>query len=540
MTIFSAFVFLGGLAFFLFGMKAMGNGLEKLSGGKMEKTLQKLTGNMAKGVLLGAGVTALIQSSSATTVMVVGFVNSGIMTLKQSVGVIMGANVGTTATSWILSLTGISGDNLILNLLKPANFSPLIAFIGIVMIMTTKRNKYKEIGNILFGFGILMYGMSMMSSSVSPLSKEEWFKQLFVLFKNPLLGILAGALLTAVMQSSSASVGVLQALSTTGIITFGSAFPIVLGQNIGTCVTTLISCIGAKKNAKRAAFIHLYFNTIGALIVFILYYLFIRIFAVDTGAIPVNAITIALIHSAFNLLSVIFLLPFNNQLVKLAQLTIKESTELPEVYIDERFLATPPVAVSQCESTLIDMIILAQSIVKKAFEKPDENSFSEIQKMEDKTDLYEDVLNSYLINLSNKSLTQQDSKKVTAMFHNSSDIERIADYGMNIARTFFEKNTKGIDFSSQGNNEIEEIKETVFDTLILTVNILENKDATLLNNLDMLTEKIKHQKSNSRKNHVQRLKNKECSKSSGIYFVDLLTFMERIPAICSSIAHNAI
>ncbi|MCH5201610.1 MAG: Na/Pi cotransporter family protein [Oscillospiraceae bacterium] len=539
MTIFSVFIFLGGLAFFLFGMKLMGNSLEKLSGGKMEKTLGKLTNNLLKGVLLGAGVTALIQSSSATTVMVVGFVNSGIMNLQQAVGVIMGANVGTTATSWILSLVGVSGDNLILNLLKPSNFSPLVAFIGVLMTMLCKRAKPKELGYIFFGFGILMYGMTMMSSSVEPLAEENWFKNLFTIFTNPVLGLIAGAILTAVMQSSTASVGVLQAVSATGIITFGSAFPIVLGQNIGTCITTLFSCIGAKKNAKRAAFIHLYFNIIGAALLLILYYGLISAFNVDTSLIPVNTVTIALIHTAFNLVSVVFLLPFNKLLVRFAELTIKESTELPEVYIDERFLATPAVAVARCHGVTRDMMSLAEKMIQMAFGTIDEKTYEDVKEMERKTDVYEDTLNSYLINLSNKNLNPRDNRSVTAMFHHSSDIERIADYGMSIAKLVNEKNNNQVDFSPEGNREIEEIKKIVLEMLKETSLVLADKPLFYTGKINAMEKKIKELRQKSRTNHVQRLKEKKCSKNSGIYFVDYLTFLERISAICVNICSNA-
>lgn len=535
MTIFSAFIFLGGLGFFLFGMKSMGSSLEKLSGGKMENILQKLTNNMLKGVLLGAGVTVLIQSSSATTVMVVGFVNSGIMSLKQSVGVIMGANVGTTVTSWLLSLIGISGDNLVLNLLKPSNFAPLFAFIGVVLIMASKSNKVQESGNILFGFGILMYGMTMMSNAVEPLADEEWFSDLFVVFTNPVLGIIAGAVLTAVIQSSTASVGVLQALSATGIITFGSAFPIVLGQNIGTCVTTLISCIGAKKNAKRAAFIHLYFNILGALIVFILYYLVIWVTGINTSEIPANTVTIAFIHSAFNLLSVVFLLPFNKWLVKLGELTVRESAVLPEVYIDERFLATPHVAVFRCESVVRDMMSTAKETLHSAFDCINDKHLGEVKKMEEKTDLYEDTLNSYLINLSNKNLTEKESRRVTAMLHNSSDIERIADYGMNIARLMYEKNTADVKFSVEGESEIDEIRQLVRKAIHNTQVVLMSESRELSREVFRIEVDVRQHKATSRMNHIQRLKEKKCSKSSGIYFVDLLTFLERVSALCSSI-----
>ncbi len=539
MSIFSVFIFLGGLGFFLFGMRAMGDSLEKLSGGKMEKTLEKFTDNMVKGVLLGTGITALIQSSSATTVMVVGFVNSGIMTLKQAVGVIMGANVGTTATSWILSLIGVSGDNIILSLLKPANFSPLIAFIGVVLIMLSKKSRAGELGHIFFGFGILMYGMTMMSNSVSPLAEENWFKNLFTVFTNPVLGLVAGAILTAIMQSSTASVGVLQAISSTGIITFGSAFPIVLGQNIGTCITTLISCIGAKKNAKRAAFIHLYFNIIGALILFVLYFGITYFWQIDTSSIPVNTVTIALIHTAFNLLSVVFLLPFNKGLVRLAQLTIKESTELPEIYIDERFLATPPVAVARCEAVTLDMMNLACSLAEKSFGNVDEKVFAETLEMERKTDLYEDTLNSYLITLSNKNLSERDNRSVTAMFHHTSDIERIADYGYSIARLKKEKNSGEVSFSQQGNKEIAEIKGIVTDILAETKRFLSGDKNASQDKVLSMEKEVKELRNKSRKNHVQRLKEKKCSKNSGIYFVDYLTFLERMSALCVNICSNS-
>lgn len=540
MNIFSAFNFLGGLGFFLFGMNVMGDSLEKLSGGKMERTLQKLTDKMLLGVLLGAGVTAVIQSSSATTVMVVGFVNSGIMTLEQAVGVIMGANIGTTATSWILSLVGISGDNIFLNLLKPANFSPIIAFVGVLAIMLGKKSKTKEVGYILFGFSILMYGMSMMSTAVEPLAEESWFKDLFLIFKNPLLGLLAGAILTAIMQSSTASVGVLQAISATGIITFSSAFPIVLGQNIGTCITTLISCIGAKKNAKRTAFIHLYFNVLGAVILLLIYYLIRLVFPVNVDEIPVNTVTIALIHTAFNLLSVVFLLPFNKLLVKLAKLTIKESRELPEIYIDQRFLATPPVAVSRCEAVLQDMMKLAHNLVEKSFGTIDSEVYEKIVEMEKKTDLYEDTLNSYLIPLSDKNMNERDTRSVTAMFHHTGDIERIADYGMRIAKTTFDKNSRDIKFSVEGEQEIKDIEENVLKALEETRKVLARKNKVNLENVKALAKTVAKKKNESRENHIERLKEKKCQRTSGVYFVDCLTYLERIASLCETIGNNVL
>ena len=431
MDLFMILQLLCGLALFLFGMNSMGDGLESLSGGKLEKTLEKMTNSTMKGFILGAAVTAVIQSSSATTVMVVGFVNSGIMKLRQAIGIIMGANVGTTITSWILSLSGIEGDSLVMQLLKPSSFSAVFAFVGIILLMFCNSEKKKHLGTIFLGFGILMVGMDQMSAAVEPLSDDPTFTGFLTLFNNPVFGILAGALLTAVIQSSSASVGILQALSKTGAISYSMAIPIVMGQNIGTCVTALISCIGAKKNAKRAAFVHLYFNIIGTLVICALFYgsnLFINYGFLNDIVGPEN---IAVIHTAFNLLATAILLPFNKYLEKLACLTIKDKEEDSDVpFLDERFLNTPSVATERAKSLAEKMARLSEGTLLGALELVDhydEKVAETIHENEDMIDSYEDVISTYLVKLSSKQLSADDSKTIQLILHTIGDFERISD-----------------------------------------------------------------------------------------------------------------
>ena len=421
MSIFNAIALIGGLALFLYGMNLLGEGLSKTSGGKLESILEKLTSNPIKGVLLGAGVTAVIQSSSATTVMVVGFVNSGIMKLHQAVGIIMGANIGTTATSWLLSLTGIQGDSFFINMLKPMSFSPILAIIGVIMIMFCKKEKKHDIGKILIGFAILMYGMEAMSSAVKPLADVPEFTHILTMFSNPVLGMLAGLVLTAIIQSSSASVGILQALCATGSVTFATALPIIMGQNIGTCVTAMISAIGAKKNAKRAALVHLYFNIIGTLVFMCLFYLinaFIHFEFLSQGATPVG---IATIHSVFNIFATIILLPFGKGLEKLACLSVRDDKEREETIdanrdfdlLDERFLDKTSLAMEHCRMVTNNMADLSREALFKSldlFSDFSEEKAGDVCDIEERVDKYEDVLGTYLMKLSSRDLTEQDSE----------------------------------------------------------------------------------------------------------------------------------
>ena len=432
MDIFSVFQMAGGLALFLYGMHVMGDGLEKQAGGKLKTILEKLTANPVKGFLLGAAVTAVIQSSSATTVMVVGFVNAGIMKLSQAIGIIMGANVGTTITSWILSLTGLQGDSFWIQLLKPTSFSPIIAFFGIILIMFSKKEGKKDLGSTLVGFAVLMFGMEQMSSAVEPLADVPEFTSILLLFSNPLLGVLCGAILTAVIQSSSASVGILQALSATGSVTYSSAIPIILGQNIGTCVTALISSIGANKNARRAAVIHLYFNLIGTGLFLAVFYLlngFLHFSFYDQS---IDRLGIAVVHTCFNLLSTLTLLPFTKLLEKLAYLTIRDTANDENFQIlDERFLASPAVAIHQCQKMAVSMARLAQSSLYQAIGligAYDEKIAHSIEEGEDQIDMYEDKLGTYLVRLSSKNLTMEESREISKLLHVIGDFERIGDH----------------------------------------------------------------------------------------------------------------
>ncbi|MGN0550918.1 MAG: Na/Pi cotransporter family protein [Acutalibacteraceae bacterium] len=540
MDIFSVIALLGGLAFFLFGMNTMGDGLEKLSGGKLERTLEKMSDNTFKGFILGAGVTAVIQSSSATTVMVVGFVNSGIMKLAQAIGIIMGANVGTTITAWILSLTGIEGDSLILKLLKPSGFAPILAFIGIILLMFAKKGKKKEIGSILIGFALLMSGMEAMSGAVEPLAELPEFKNMLVMFSNPFFGVLIGMLLTAVLQSSSASVGILQALSKTGSVTFATAIPIVLGQNIGTCVTALLSCIGAKKNAKRAAFVHLYFNIIGTVVVLLGFYglnALLNFSFVDDIVGPAD---VAIIHTAFNLVATALLLPFSKYLGKLACLTIRDKGQEDDApYLDERFLNTPAIAVEQCDSMTVKMANLSKDNILQALRlinNYDEKGAQEIQENEERIDAYEDVLGSYLVKLSSKNLTVSDSKEISRLLHCIGDFERISDHAVNILDVAKEMNEKQISFSDKAIEEIKVVASALTEILDITITAFENKDIHMAERVEPLEEVIDGLRDKLKRRHIRRLREGECTIELGFIFSDLLTNFERVSDHCSNIA----
>lgn len=544
MNIFSIFTLFGGLAFFLYGMTIMSNGLEKMTGGKLEKTLKTMTKSPMRSLLLGAGITIAIQSSSAMTVMLVGFVNSGIMELGQTVGIIMGSNVGTTLTAWILSLAGVQSDNFMIQLLNPEAFSPIVALIGIILMMTAKSNKKKDIGNIMLGFSILMYGMTLMSDAVSPLADMPEFAKILVAFTNPLLGVAAGAIFTGVIQSSAASVGILQALSLTGSITYGMAMPIIMGQNIGTCVTAMISSIGVNKNAKRVAGVHIYFNLIGTIVCLSLFYfinLFIDFKFVEDAISPVG---IAAVHSIFNIVTTIILLPFSKQLEKLAKLTIKDKEEeVKYTFLDERLLATPSVAIAQCEESTIKMAHLAQDTLIKSIEvlkSYDSKIVDEIIEQEQEIDRYEDHLGTYLVKLSNRELSDEDSKIVSRILHMIGDFERIADHALNLSRVATELHDKGIAFSEEARKETGTITAALKDIMEMTVKVVENNDIELAKKVEPLEEVIDHLKSKIKKRHIKRLKDGECTIEQGFIFSDLLTNYERISDHCSNIAVCAI
>ena len=540
MNIFDFLSLIGGLALFLFGMQVMGNALEKKAGGQLNTVLGKITDNPIKGFGLGLGITSIIQSSSATTVMLVGLVNSEIITLKQSIYVIMGANVGTTVTAWLLSLTGISGDSVIVQLLKPSSFTPVLALIGIIFYMFVKNTEKKDTGMILLGFAVLMYGMESMSGAVSGLKEVEGFTNLLTVFSNPILGVLAGALLTAIIQSSSASVGILQALSTTGAITYASAIPIIMGQNIGTCVTALISSIGANKNAKRVAFVHLYFNIIGTVALLLLFYAvnsFVHFAFVDLQA---NQFGIAITHSMFNLLCTALLLPFGAGLGKLATLTIKDApTKEEATLLDERLLITPSVALERAEAVTADMADAAVSSIKTAMPLLsiyDAPTAKKVRKYEKDADVYEDAIGSYLVKLSNEDISETENHKITKLLKLIGDFERISDHAVNIVESAEEINSKHIEFSDEAKHEVSILKEAVFEITDLAYGAFIDNDldkASLVEPLeqtiDILVEQIKL-------HHILRLQKSECTIDHGFVLSDILTNLERTADHCSNIA----
>ena len=537
--IFKIITLLGGLALFLFGMDVMGKALERQAGGKLQTILAKMSSNVFKGFLLGLGVTAVIQSSSATTVMVVGFVNSGIMTLKQAVGVIMGSNIGTTVTAWILSLSGLEGDSFIINLFKPSTLAPLIGIIGVILYMG-KNEKRKGIGTIMLGFMALMTGMDIMGDSMEFLESEPWFAQLMISFSNPIVGILFGAGLTAIIQSSSASVGILQGLCGTGVVTYGSAIPIILGQNIGTCITAIMGAIGANRNARRTAMVHLLFNVVGVLIFVVAFYgmgMFIDWkFLSETAA----AWDIAVIHTCFNVAATIVLMPLNGMLVKLAYLFIpKEQTPQKVELLDERLLATPAVAVQRAQKIAGGMaadaakaMYLAMGLTKKF----DAAVMEQVMELEDKTDRYEDALGTYLVKLSGMNLSVSDNRILNTLLYTVSDIERMADHAMAIAKAALEMEEKKIEFSNQAKGELAVLEQAVLDIVDRTVAAYGtfNLDKAIKIEpqeqvVDALVREVKSR-------HVRRLRDGLCTVEYGFVLEDLLTACERTADHCSNVA----
>ena len=540
MSIFDVFSLLGGLALFLYGMNVMSAKLEKLAGSKLETIFEKLTSNIFKSLLLGIGVTAIIQSSSATTVMLVGFVNSGIMTLSQVIPIIMGSNIGTTVTSWLLSMSGISGDSFFIKLLNPKAFSPILALIGIVLTMVSKKDKNKDIGGILLGFAILMTGMETMSGSVEGLKEVPQFTSMFTLFSNPILGVLVGAVLTAIIQSSSASVGILQALSTTGSITFGSAVPIIMGQNIGTCVTALLSGIGANKSAKRVAIVHLYFNIIGTVIFMVGFYGLNAIINFSFIDDQVSAFNIAVVHTIFNITATLILLPFNKVLEKLAYLTIKDdqSKEQNEL-LDERLLNTPTVAVENCHSLTITMGEVSKKTISTAISSignytSDAETF--VSENETLTDDYEDKIGTYLVKLSSKNLSENDSKYISEYLHIIGDFERIADHATNVMETSKEMYEKNIKFSKTACKELNILYSAINEILSLSLDALQSNDTVKASNVEPLEEAIDRIILELKNRHIERLKQDACTIENGFIFCDILTNLERVSDHCSNIA----
>ncbi len=538
--IFNLISLLGGLALFLFGMDTMGKALERQAGGKLQTILAKMSGTVWKGFLLGAAVTAVIQSSSATTVMVVGFVNSGIMTLKQAVGVIMGSNVGTTVTAWILSLSGLEGDSFLIKLFKPSTLAPLIGTIGIVLFMFTKGEQKKGIGTIMLGFLALMTGMDMMSSSMAFLKTESWFADLMISFTNPLIGILFGAALTAVIQSSSASVGILQGLCVTGAVTYGSAIPIILGQNIGTCVTAMMGAIGANRNARRTAMVHLLFNVVGVLMFVVVFYglgLFIDWkFMSDRVA----AWDISLIHTGFNLVVTAVLLPLNGLLVKLAYLIVPEVKEPEQVaLLDVRLLATPAVAVQRAHTVATEMVAdaaHAMALATGLTRKFDAATLEQVMEIEDKTDRYQDALGTYLVKLSDRTLSLADNRILNTMLYTVADIERIADHAAAVAKAALEMEEKKIDFSPQAKAELEVLGRAVSDVLNRTVAAYQNFDHSVALKVEPQEQVVDALVREIKSRHVRRLRDGLCTVEYGFVLEDLLTAFERTADHCSNIA----
>ena len=544
MDIFGVLTMVGGLAMFLYGMSVMGGGLEKMSGGKLEKILESLTSNPLKAVLLGAGVTAVIQSSSATTVMVVGFVNSGIMKLSQAIGIIMGANIGTTVTSWLLSLTGIESSNFFLRMLKPSSFSPLLAMIGVILYMSGKE-KRKDIGEILVGFAVLMFGMETMSGAVEPLAEVPEFTNVLTMFSNPILGVAVGAGLTAIIQSSSASVGILQALSVTGAFTYGSVIPIILGQNIGTCVTAMISAVGANKAAKRTAFVHLYFNIIGATLFLTVFSIANAVFHFEFVTETVGVAGIALIHSIFNIVTTVVLLPFIRGLEKLAYLTIPESeeekAEKEDVFaiLDERFLNRPSFAIEQCKTLVNQMAKITMESFLEAMECVDTRSTEKMQDViakENRVDVYEDKVSAYLTKLNSGDISYTDSLKVTSLVHCLTDFERISDHAVNVVECVQQMEKDDSVFSKKALDEMHIYRAAIEDILRRTTDAFTEGDLKLARSVEPLEEVIDGLNKDVKKHHMKRLRKGKCTIELGLVLSDIAMNYERVADHCSNIA----
>ncbi|MCI7737064.1 MAG: Na/Pi cotransporter family protein, partial [Clostridiales bacterium] len=545
MDLFGVLNMICGLALFLYGMHVMGEGLSRMSGGKLESILERLTQSRIRAVLLGAAVTAVIQSSSATTVMVVGFVNSGIMRLSQAAGIIMGANIGTTITSWILSLTGIESSNIVLRLLKPSSFTPVLAIVGVAFLMFTKSEKKHNIGTILIGFTVLMCGMQMMSDAVKPLADVPEFTSILLKFTNPVLGMLAGLLLTAVIQSSSASVGILQALCVTGAVTYGAALPIIMGQNIGTCVTAILSGIGASKNARRAALIHLYFNIIGTVLFMAVFYAINAVFPFAFLVQPANAAGIAVIHTVFNVLATMVLLPFSRGLERLATLTIRDDEQAERIddfqLLDERFLATPAFAVDQCRVVAARMAELTQEAIFEAIDLIDGGEFSEekaerIEALETKIDRYEDNLGTYMVKLSRAQLSREDGHTVSVLLHSISDFERISDHAVNLLDSAREMNDKKLSFSPMAARELHVFAQAVRDIVKRSTDCFLRSDAELAKTVEPLEACIDQLNVTIKSRHIERLTNGQCTIQLGFVLTDISTNFERVSDHCSNIA----
>lgn len=542
MSIFDVLTMIGGLCLFLFGMDLMGQALERRAGGRLRTLLDKMTGRVMTGFLTGMAITAVIQSSSATTVMVVGFVNSGLMTLRQAINVIMGANVGTTVTAWLLSLAGISSGNVWIDLLKPTSFTPVLALVGIILYMSCKSGKRKDTGVILLGFATLMFGMDTMSGAVAGLKDVPAFAQLFVAFKNPVLGVLAGAVLTGIIQSSSASVGILQALAVTGQVSYAAAIPIIMGQNIGTCVTALLSSVGTNKNAKRAAVVHLMFNVIGVVVLLTAFCIVKAVFAPSILQMPATMYGIAVAHSCFNVICTAILLPCGGLLEKLAVRLVpdgpQEMAEQP-VELDERLLATPPLALQQCRAVAEEMAACAAEALNRgldAFSAYTPELAEGIRRDEKRCDRYEDALGTYLVRLSTQQMGAAESEEATELLKTIGDFERISDHAVNVLESAEELRTKGLTFSKTAQRELDVLSKAVRDILTLALRAFREKDMDAAGQVEPLEQVIDDLKEQMRTRHILRLQQGQCSIETGFVWCDLLTDLERTSDHCSNIA----
>ena len=548
MDIFDFLTMVGGLALFLYGMRVLGDGLKKASGGKMEHILEKLTSNKLMAVLLGAGVTAVIQSSSATTVMVVGFVNSGIMKLAQATGVILGANVGSTVTAWILSLTEVDGTSFLLQFLKPTSFSPILAIVGVILISMGKKNRQKDIGTIMVGFAVLMTGMNTMSSAVTPLASEPGFIRFLLAFSNPVLGMLVGIALTAFIQSSSASIGILQALSVTGAVSYSTAIPIILGANVGACATALISSVGAGRNGRRAALIHLYFNIIKTVTFMVVFYAVDAVMEFAFMGRPASALGIAVIHTAFNVAAVVLIFPFSSVLEKLVTFTIpiseeeekareRDKKEIP--LLDARFLGTPSFALEVCKNVAAEMVDISREALFLAIQmldKYDEDSANKVIELENIVDHYDDEIGSYLVKLSSRHLTEKDSQQLSVLLHSIGDFERISDHAINIMESAKEMNEKQLSFSKKAQEELSIYTGAIKDIVNTAVKVFQEEDLKLAEMIEPMEEVIDFLSIEVKKRHMKRLRKGKCTIEMGFVLSDITTNYERVSDHCSNIA----
>ena len=540
MDLFDGLTLVGGLSLFLFGMNLMGASLEKRAGGSLKALLGKLTSRKILGFLTGLGVTAVIQSSSATTVMVVGFVNSGLLSLHQSINVIMGANVGTTVTAWILSLTGLDSGNFFIQLLKPTSFTPILALIGVGLTMMAKSDKKKDVGMILLGFAVLMFGMDTMSGAVEGLKDVPEFQNVLLMFTNPILGVLAGAALTAIIQSSSASVGILQAISATGQVTYGAAIPIIMGQNIGTCVTAMISSVGANKNAKRAAVVHLMFNIIGTAVWLAVFYGINSVLHFAFVGQPIDQLGIAVVHTGFNVLCTVLLFPFSSLLEKLACRMVPDTKAPDQIQIlDERLLSTPSVALVRCQEVAETMARISMDALKtgcQLLKNYDAKSAQAVRETEQEADQYEDMLGTYLVKMGRSNLSKNDSQQVSKLLHIIGDFERISDHAVTLVESAEEMRSKGLNFSIYAKKELEILTAAVGEIMDLSLEAFLKNDPVLAAQVEPLEEVVDTLKEQLRNRHILRLQKGECTIELGFVWSDLLTNLERVADHCSNIA----